>query len=131
MNKIEQLIDTKTYLFQYATSDWTIYEDTGLITFQEAKILRDKYFLRCKQKLQDWDKPQMCVRKDCKSETDYHTILKEINYYDCEIRWWIIYKVETKLTEVSSDLEDLQSLQEPTEEIKYEWDYKKSMWIVD
>lgn len=22
-------------------------------------------------------------------------------------------------------------LQEPTEEIKYEWDYKKSMWIVD
>lgn len=25
----------------------------------------------------------------------------------------------------------LQSLQEPTEEIKYEWDYKKSMWIVD
>lgn len=25
----------------------------------------------------------------------------------------------------------LQSLQDTTEEIKYEWDYKKSMWIVD
>lgn len=125
MNK-KELIEKK-YMFQYALQDGTIYEDTWLITFNEAKELRDKYFLRCKQNLSDWDKPQMCIWKDCKTETDYSTILEEINYYNCEIRWWTIYRVETKLTEISSDLlpEDNEWDVIPIPQIwsdNYEWD---------
>jgi hypothetical protein len=39
----------------------------------------------------------------------------------CPIDWYYVY--------VEEIIDDLKSLQEPTEEITHEWDYKKSMWI--
>lgn len=87
----------KDCMFQYATTS-KIYVDTWLITFQEAVELRDKYFDEAKNKLINWDEPQMAIWIDCVSNTNYHNTYKEIDYRDCEVINWEIYKVEIKHT---------------------------------
>ena len=69
----------KTYMFQYASTE-NIYEDTWLITSEEAERLWNNNYDNCINQLNRWERVQMCVRKDCKSNTSYHTVEKELDY---------------------------------------------------
>lgn len=98
MTKKERQLGEKNCMFQYATRDWKIYEDTWLITLDEANTLWEKYFEQCKQELKDWLCPQMCIRENCNSETDYSKMLKSIDYYDCEVMNNVVYRItKTKI----------------------------------
>lgn len=70
-------------MFQYATKH-EVYEDTGLITLEEAKDLVEKWLPHMKEHWDDFNSPQMVIWKDCESETDYHTEHMDIDYRDCE-----------------------------------------------
>lgn len=96
----------KDRLFQYATQKGcftkgysislgtTFYEDTELITEEEANKLWEKYKPQVIKELEDGDRPQMCIWKDCKNNSDYHTVEKEINYSDnLQIENGKIYKL--------------------------------------
>lgn len=76
----------KDHMFQYATDfDWTgikFYEDTGLITEAEALVLWDKYYPQVVKELQEGRRPQMCIWRNCDSETDYGDMLKEVDWRD-------------------------------------------------
>lgn len=58
--------------FQYATKH-EVYEDTILITLEQALILWDKYIEKYKEDFQYDDEPEMAVWVDMKSPVDYHT----------------------------------------------------------
>lgn len=58
------------------------YEDTELITKREADDLWERYYPQMIKDLEDGERPQMCIWKDCKNNSDYHTVEKEINYSD-------------------------------------------------
>lgn len=83
----------RKYMFQYATMDWKIYENTWLITLEEANSLWEKYFEQCKKELKEWLRPQMVIRENCNSETDYSKEMKSVDYYDCEVIGNTIYKI--------------------------------------
>lgn len=88
--------EKKDCLFQCATKQ-RIFADTKLITRKEAEELWSKYY---KEIQNDWDvlsSPQMCLWIDCKTNTDYHTVGKEVDFRDCELQNGRFYKVETKL----------------------------------
>lgn len=98
----------KDRMFQYAYdngfhgsgcsfSDIKIVEDTGLITEKEALVLWDKYYDECLRRLKFDERPQMCIWKDCETNTDYHTVGKEVDYRDCELEDGHFYRVEKKL----------------------------------
>lgn len=81
------------YMFQYATK-YEIFENTGLITLEEAEALWDKWQ---KSLIENWDsssRPQMCIWQDCDTDTDYHTILREIDFNDCVLENGTFYKVK-------------------------------------
>ena len=81
-------------MFQYATTE-KIYEDTGLITKEEAYKLWDKYYSEVVRKLQGGEEPQMAIWIKCKNETDYSEKEKEIDYYgESEVKDGIVYKKE-------------------------------------
>jgi len=82
----------KNCLFQYATKN-RIIEDTDLITLKEAEELWDKFLPDIKNNWNSFDSPQMCIWIDCDSNTDYHTIGKEIDFRDCELENGNFYKV--------------------------------------
>jgi len=71
-------------MLQYATSgSWgRVIEDTDLITLEEAEALWNKYYPDCIRKLEAGDKPQMCIWTDRKSNIDYSTVHKEIDFRD-------------------------------------------------
>lgn len=94
-------MEEKKYMFQYAHQGFgtKIIEDTGLITLQEANDLWNKHYSDCLERLKNDDRPQMCIWQNCSSTTDYHDVLKEIDYRDdLEIKNGKIYKKE--LTEL-------------------------------
>lgn len=83
--------EEKNCLFQFATRH-NVIEDTDLITRKEADELWNKYLEDIKE---NWDallSPQMCIWIDCESNTDYHTVGKEIDYRDCELENGKFYK---------------------------------------
>jgi len=82
-----------TYLFQYATKQ-KIIEDTDLISFEKAKELWDKYIPDIKKRWNDFESPEMCIWKDCKNNTDYHTILIDIDFREHRLENDIFYKEE-------------------------------------
>lgn len=93
---LRDMENNKSCLFQYATRQ-KIIEDTELITREQAEDLWSKYY---KDIIDEWDilaSPQMCIWIDCKSNTDYHTVGKEIDFRDCELKNGRFYKVEKKL----------------------------------
>ena len=88
--------EIKDCLFQYATRS-SVIEDTDLITRSEAEELWDKYYKEVQKNWDSFDSPQVCIWIDCKSNTDYHTVGKEIDFRDCELENGRFYKVEKKL----------------------------------
>lgn len=67
----------KNCMFQYVRSNrWTsdIYEDTDLITLEEAKALWAKYLPQFIKELQEeGERPEMVIWTGCDSASDYHT----------------------------------------------------------
>ena len=84
--------DTKSYMFQYATQQ-KIFEDTGLVTLSEAQSLWDKYQQSIREEWNEFSRPHMCIWQNCNSVTDYGDILKEIDYFDCELENGVFYKI--------------------------------------
>lgn len=79
-------------MFQYATRH-KIYEDTDLITREEADKLWDKWQEHIKDHWDEFNAPQMCIWTDCDSITDYHTVGREIDFRDCELERGVFYRV--------------------------------------
>lgn len=94
--------DKGIYTSNYSFSNVKIVEDTGLITAKEAEDLWQKYYPEVVANLEEEERPQMCIWKDCETTTDYHTIEKEIDYTDdLEIKNNKIYKVKKELEEIT------------------------------
>lgn len=87
-------MEKKDKMFQFAHRGFgnPIIENTDLITEKEANDLWEKYLPECIKRLESGDRPQMCIWKDCEKDTDYHTVEKEINYYDCFVENGCVYK---------------------------------------
>lgn len=76
----------KSCMFQFTTRfgkffpDYKMYEDTGLITYNEAKKLWHKYL---PQWLKDYARedagPEMAIWINCKDNLDYHTAVAHLN----------------------------------------------------
>ncbi len=78
-------------MFQYAFCGGKIIENTGLITRSEAEALWNRYQDDIRDK---WEmNPQMCIWVNCDSNTDYSTIGREIDWYDCELKNGEFYRV--------------------------------------
>jgi len=86
----------KNCLFQYATRQ-RIVEDTGLITKEQAQELWEKYQENIKENWDSISSPQMVIWTDCKNNTDYYTVLKEIEHSDCELVGGKFYKTTRSL----------------------------------
>lgn len=72
-------------MFQYATAytymPVKIYEDTGLITWEEALSLWNKYKEQVIDELEDdISKPEMVIWTGCESESDYRNDPYHINW---------------------------------------------------
>lgn len=74
----------KNCMFQCATKQ-EIIVDTDLITRPEAEKLWKENYEKIKTKWNNYESPQMCLWIDCKDNTDYHTIDKEIDYRDYQL----------------------------------------------
>ena len=87
----------KDCLFQYATKQ-KIFEDTELITREKADELWEKWQEHIKEHWDSFYSPEMCIWVNCNSNTDYHTVRKEIDYRDCKLENGTFYKVtKTKI----------------------------------
>ena len=98
--------EKKDCLFQYAydngvhgggisASFINIVEDTDLITKTEAEALWNKYYPEVIRRLQDEQRPQMCLWYECSNNSDYGEPKKEIDWRDdLEIVGNKIYKKE-------------------------------------
>lgn len=89
----------KDCLFQYGTKH-KVYEDTDLITYDEAKSLWNKWIDHVKDHWDEWDSPEMCIWINCESNTDYSTVGKDIDFRDCELKNGIFYKVKKEQIEI-------------------------------
>lgn len=89
----------KDCLFQYGTRQ-KVYEDTELITYDEAKELWNKWLPDLKERWDEFESPEMCIWINCESNTDYHTVGKDIDYRDCELKNGRFYKIIKELIEV-------------------------------
>ena len=67
-------MSSKTYMFQYATPN-TVIENTGLITKEEAIDLWKKHKPDFINNLETGQSPDMCIWKDCESDTSYHYLM--------------------------------------------------------
>ena len=88
--------EKKDCLFQCATRHKT-FEDTDLITRKESDELWNKYYKEIQGCWDEFSSPQMCIWINCDSNTDYHTVGKEVDYRDCELEDGHFYRVEKKL----------------------------------
>lgn len=95
-NIFNDMSEVKNCLFQYATSN-TVIEDTCLITESEAEEMWGKYLEDIKTKWDAHNAPQMCIWIDCRTNSDYHTVGKEIDYQDCELIDGAFYRVRKEL----------------------------------
>lgn len=80
-------------MFQYATK-YEILENTEPITLEEAEALWDKWQESLKENWNEHERPQMCIWKDCDSNTSYHTVLKEIDFNDCTLENGTFYHIK-------------------------------------
>jgi len=80
-------------MFQYATKH-EIFENTNLITLEEAEALWDKWQKSLKENWDEFSRPQMVIWQDCDSNTAYHSTLKEIDYSDCVLENGTFYHVK-------------------------------------
>lgn len=75
-------------------SEYSIVEDTDLITLTEAEGLWNKNYSWIAEDIKDGHHPQMCIWQNCKNNTDYGDILKQIDGRDrLEVQDGIIYKL--------------------------------------
>jgi len=59
--------------------------------------LWEKYIDDVKEGLKKDREPQMCIWRDAEKNTDYHTVEKEIDWRDCELKNGDVYKIERTL----------------------------------
>lgn len=85
----------KDCMFQFATKNEVI-EDTGLITYAQAKKLYDKHLPKLTELWNDWESPQLCIWVECENNVDYHKMIVDIDYRDCELVNGEFYRVERK-----------------------------------
>jgi len=71
-------------IFQYAT-ERKIYEDTDLITKEEAEALWEKYLPKFKAQILDDDTPEMAIWINMASDTDFKETSKYFHYSDFEV----------------------------------------------
>ena len=62
--------------FQYATEDGKIFEDTNLISYDEAEEMWDKYVPIFEEHLKDGKTPEMAIWTGMCNSSDYHTTEK-------------------------------------------------------
>lgn len=86
----------KDCLFQYATRH-KVFEDTGLITREEADELAERYLDDCKDRWDEINSPQLCIWINCKSSVDYHTEGLDIDFRDCILEGGHFYRVKKEL----------------------------------
>ena len=106
-------MEKKDRLFQYAydagihtsgysSSNIKIVEDTDLITAKEAEDLWQKYYPKVVANLKEEERPQMCIWKDCDTNTSYHTVEKEIDFRDdLEVKNGRVYKITKEVEEIN------------------------------
>ncbi len=70
-----ELNETRTYAFQFATMAGQIIKDESRLTFEEVAKLWEKYYPRAAQLIKEGTSVQMYIWKDMKNEGDYHTTL--------------------------------------------------------
>ena len=86
----------KDCAFQYATADGEMYEDTGLITWEDALVLWEKHKPLFKQHMEQGEDPEMALWVNMRDEEDYHQKAKYWHWSDFEIRGdelWEVTKV--------------------------------------
>jgi hypothetical protein len=86
----------KNCLFQYATK-FKVFEDTDLISLEEAEDLWNKYLPNLKSSWNEDESPEMCIWTDCNKNTDYSKVLKDIDFRDCELQGGNFYKITKEL----------------------------------
>lgn len=69
----------KTYTFQFATEKGQVFENTLLISLEEAKELWNKNYDKAYKYLSEGIGVQMYIWKDMKDEVDYHSTLVKID----------------------------------------------------
>lgn len=82
----------KDCIFQFATRH-KVYEDTELITREEADALWEKYIGQVKEEWDELSSPEMCIWIDCESNTDFHTRGRDVDFRNCELENGNFYRV--------------------------------------
>jgi hypothetical protein len=87
---MKNIDEQKNCLFQYATdfggyAGIKIYEDTDLITRNEAIQLWNKNLLKANKEIEDGARVDMVIWVGCKNNTDYHTRDEQYNYDQKEL----------------------------------------------
>ena len=68
----------KNTIFGYV-NEHNMVEDTGLITWNDAVALWDKWKPEVIKQLEDNQDPEMCIWTGCENETSYHTDAFHVN----------------------------------------------------
>lgn len=102
--------EDRTYMFQFyrdtsirgsgfSLSGTKCVEDTGLITLFEAESLWGKHYSTLLEDLKDGQQSHMAIWQNCETNTDYNSILREIDGSDnLEVKNGNVYKItRTKL----------------------------------
>mgnify|MGYP006875549208 CR=1 FL=1 len=89
----------KTFMFQYASNDWIIYEDTGLLTLEEALKYWNDNIESAIDSIRKWDMVDIWIWQNCSSPTDYHEEMPKhfIAGQNLEVIWNHVYRIEKKL----------------------------------
>lgn len=83
----------KNCVFQYATDDGQIFEDTDLISAAEADVLWNKYIPTFKKHMEDGRNPEMAIWIDMDSRDAFRTTSKHWCAEDMELRNGKLYEV--------------------------------------
>lgn len=83
----------KDCMFQYASKQ-KIFNNTSLITRDEAEFLFEKHLFDIKARWNDYESPEMCIWINCLNDNDYSEKIKHIKYESCELINGHFYKVE-------------------------------------
>lgn len=68
----------KNYAFQFASQRGEVFEDTDLISLEEAKTLWEENYEKAYYNLSNGIGIEMCIWQDMKNDGDYHTKLAYI-----------------------------------------------------
>jgi len=87
---------------QYASSR-KIFNDTGLITKNEAIKLFNSLLPEFSKRVNEGDDVEICIWKDMKSNTDYHKTLVHIHSNDCVFKNGTLYELKPVIPLLSEE----------------------------